>query len=137
VAKHVWDAWEQLLYAVQTGELPFDRIFGKPFYNHLEDHPDRSLNGVLFDLPAVIARARNDRHVTTPRLARRCAFESGDFFESVPDGGDAYILKYILHNWADENCVRILTNCRRAMNETAFFGFTVSTLSIVAGAQGL
>jgi hypothetical protein len=78
---------------------------------------NRSLNGVLFDLPAVIARARNDRHVTTPRLASRCAFESGDFFESVPDGGDAYILKYILHNWDDENCVRILTNCRRAMNE--------------------
>jgi O-methyltransferase domain/Dimerisation domain len=171
VEKHVWYAWEQLLYAVQTGELPFDRIFGKPFYNYLEDHPDdlkvfgeamtslsgienpaiaaafkktykaagirtlvdvagghgsllatilaqnRSLQGVLFDLPAVIARARNDRHVTTPRLARRCAFESGDFFESVPDGGDAYILKYILHNWDDENCVRILTNCRRAMIE--------------------
>jgi O-methyltransferase/methyltransferase family protein len=40
VEKHVWYAWEQLLYAVQTGELPFDRIFGKPFYNYLEDHPD-------------------------------------------------------------------------------------------------
>jgi hypothetical protein len=171
VEKHVWYAWEQLLYAVQTGDLPFDKIFGKPFYNYLEDHPadlkvfgeamtslsgienpaiaaafkkicrsarirtlvdvagghgsllaailaqNRSLNGVLFDLPAVIARARNDRHVTAPQLAGRCTLESGDFFESVPKGGDAYILKYILHNWDDESCIRILTNCRRSMKQ--------------------
>ncbi len=40
VEKHVWDAWEQLLHAVQTGELPFDKIFGMPFYQYLEQHPD-------------------------------------------------------------------------------------------------
>ena len=37
-------------------------------------------------------------------------------FESVPAGGDAYVLKYILHNWDDEHCVTMLTNCREAMN---------------------
>jgi len=34
----------------------------------------------------------------------------------VPTGGDAYLLKYILHNWDDEHCVRLLTNCRDSMN---------------------
>jgi len=43
--------------------------------------------------------------------------ESGDFFESVPKGGDAYIMKYILHDWDDERSVKILANCRAAMNE--------------------
>lgn len=171
VEKHVWYAWEQLLYAVQTGQLPFDRIFGEPFYQYLEKHPDdlkvfgeamtslsgtenpaiaaaynttyRSarirtlvdvagghgsllatilkanpkLNGVLFDLPSVIARAAKDRHVTAKGIADRCRLESGDFFESVPRGGDAYILKYVLHNWDDENCLKILANCRAAMND--------------------
>src|ERR1700722_9370943 len=40
VEKHVWDAWEQLLYAVETGELPFNRVHGLPFYQYLEQHPD-------------------------------------------------------------------------------------------------
>jgi hypothetical protein len=64
----------------------------------------------------VIDRARADRHLTAPAIAGRCSFAGGDMFESVPQGGDAYVLKYILHNWDDEHCVRLLTNCRRAMN---------------------
>lgn len=40
---------------------------------------------------------------------------AGDFLESVPDGGDVYTLKWILHNWSDADCLRILGNCRRAM----------------------
>ena len=40
----------------------------------------------------------------------------GDFFESVPDGGDAYIMKSVIHDWDDDRCVTILANCRRAMS---------------------
>jgi hypothetical protein len=39
----------------------------------------------------------------------------GDFFESVPEGGDIYALSQILHDWNDESCLRILANCRKAM----------------------
>jgi len=56
------------------------------------------LRGVLFDQPSVIARAGKDQHVTAKGIAGRCMLESGNFFESVPKGGDAYIMKYILHD---------------------------------------
>jgi hypothetical protein len=75
------------------------------------------LNGVLFDLPSVIARAAKDQHVTANGIAKRCTLEAGDIFESVPKGGDAYIMKHILHDWDDEHSVKILANCRAAMNE--------------------
>ncbi len=55
--------------------------------------------------------------MTAKGITERCRLESGDFFEAVPKGGDAYIMKYILHDWNDEACVKILTNCRDAMNE--------------------
>lgn len=75
------------------------------------------LKGVLYDQRAVIARAENDKHVTARGVAERCRLESGNFFEGVPKGGDAYIMKYILHDWNDDECVKILANCRAAMNE--------------------
>ncbi|MBX3335184.1 MAG: methyltransferase [Nitrospira sp.] len=76
-----------------------------------------SLKGVLFDQSAVIVRAENDKHITAKGIAPRCRLESGDFFEGVPKGGDAYMMKYILHDWNDDACVKILANCRAAMNE--------------------
>ncbi len=75
------------------------------------------LTGVLFDQGAVIARAENDQHVTAKGVAERCRLVSGNFFEAVPKGGDAYIMKYILHDWNDDECVKILANCRAAMSE--------------------
>ena len=41
----------------------------------------------------------------------------GDFFQEVPSGGDAYLLKQVLHDWSDERCHTILMNCRRVMTE--------------------
>lgn len=76
------------------------------------------LRGVLFDQGPVIARAENDKHVTARGIAERCRLESGSFFEAVPRGCDAYIMKYILHDWSDEECIKILENCRTAMNES-------------------
>jgi hypothetical protein len=75
------------------------------------------LHGVLFDQPSVIARAQQDQHVTAAGIGERCTLKSGNFFEEVPPGGDAYIMKYILHDWNDEQCVNILRNCRAAMNQ--------------------
>jgi hypothetical protein len=41
--------------------------------------------------------------------------QSGSFFESVPPGGDLYLLKSILHNWDDDRSIAILSKCRDAM----------------------
>jgi hypothetical protein len=71
------------------------------------------LQGVLFDLPAVVARAR-------PILERAAVVDrvevvGGDFFEAVPAGCDRYLLQAIVHDWDDESCVRFLSTCRDAM----------------------
>jgi hypothetical protein len=70
-----------------------------------------SVNGVLFDLPHVIERAS--------AVGDRCALVGGDFFESVPAGGDVYLLRHIIHDWDDEKAIRILRNCRQAMDVSA------------------
>jgi hypothetical protein len=165
--KWAWDAWQQLLHGVKTGESPFHKAHGMPLFKYLEQHPadlqlfgeymtsvsapespaiaasdkfsefrtlvdvagghgsmlaailkaNPKLKGVLFDLPSVIARAAKDQHVTANGIAKRCTLEAGDIFESVPKGGDAYIMKHIIHDWDDEHSVKILANCRAAMNE--------------------
>ncbi|MFE3203716.1 methyltransferase [Embleya sp. NPDC059237] len=68
------------------------------------------LRGILYDHAHVLAGHRLD----APELAGRWATAEGDFFASVP-AGDVYLIKRILHDWDDEQCVRILRNCRRAM----------------------
>ena len=77
------------------------------------------VDGVLFDLPSVIERARQDTHVTAPGVAERCTLAAGDWFESVPAGADAYVTKGCIHDWDDEDAVRILANFRAAMNGTS------------------
>jgi hypothetical protein len=70
------------------------------------------LQGVLYDLPSVVAGADALRREP---VASRAEIVGGDFFERVPEGADAYVLKGIIHDWADEEAVRILKNCRRAI----------------------
>lgn len=70
-------------------------------------------HGVLYDLPDVIdgaGRLLDDE----PGVRERTKLISGDFFESVPGGGDAYLLSNIIHDWDDASSVRILANCREA-----------------------
>jgi O-methyltransferase domain len=69
--------------------------------------------GVLFDLLEVVESAHGtiDRHIAAGRDVK----VAGDFSEAVPPGGDAYMLKWIIHDWDDEAAIRILTNCRTAM----------------------
>jgi hypothetical protein len=75
----------------------------------LRRHP--GLRGVLFDEPAVIERAR--AALAGSDLRDRIDFAAGSFFDAVPPG-DAFILKFILHDWDDARAVRILERCRAA-----------------------
>lgn len=77
----------------------------------LQQYP--SLQGLLFDLPGVAARAR--LALEAAGLAGRCRVEAGSFFDAVPAGADAYLLRHILHDWDDARSAAILHNCRQAM----------------------
>jgi len=72
-------------------------------------HGNDHATGILFDLPRVIADAAG------LKLGPRIELISGDFFMEVPAGGDAYLMKWILHDWDDAECDRILASCRRAI----------------------
>jgi hypothetical protein len=71
------------------------------------------MRGVLFDLEHVVVGAA--ARIEAMGLAERCRTESGDFFTGVPAGGDAYVMKHIVHDWDDERAVAILRNIRTAM----------------------
>jgi hypothetical protein len=77
----------------------------------LERYP--RLRGILFEQAHVIEDARET--LDAAGVVDRCELVGGSFFEAVPAGGDAYILRNIIHDWEDDQAVAILTNCRRAM----------------------
>jgi len=81
----------------------------------LKRHP--GMRGVVFDLP--VAKEDAERLIEKESLASRCEFVAGDLFVEVPKGGDVYVLKWILHDWDDEHCVRILRSLRPAMGAEA------------------
>lgn len=160
-------AWQELLYSIQTGKPAWDKIHGMAFFDYLRQHSEAALpfdeamtgfshgeaqavvsafdfscfrtvvdvggghgtllttilkanpqlHGVLFDQPQVVEGARS--RVTSEGLMHRCDIVAGDFFQSIPCGGDAYILKYIIHDWDEEHGLTILKNCRQAMTDEA------------------
>ena len=75
------------------------------------------VHGVLFELASVIERVRPS--IEAAGLADRCELVAGDFFVSVPQGADAYILQRILHGFDDERSVRILHSCCHAMTPSS------------------
>ena len=75
------------------------------------------LQGTLYDLPSVIERA--GQTIEMAGMSDRIHLASGDFFESVPGGGDAYLLRHIVHDWDDEKAGRILRNIRQVIGEGA------------------
>jgi hypothetical protein len=77
----------------------------------LTRHPH--LRGVLCDLPHVIRDA--PKLLKAAGLRERVTIAAGNFFDAVPQGGDAYLLSHVLHDWPDEKCLAILGNCRKAM----------------------
>jgi hypothetical protein len=76
----------------------------------------RKLHGLLYDQPHVVAGARESGFITAPDVRERCEVAGGSFFDSAPAGADGYLMKYILHDWDDEKCLRILGHCRDAMS---------------------
>jgi ubiquinone/menaquinone biosynthesis C-methylase UbiE len=68
------------------------------------------LNGLVFDSARTIENVRR-----RSANGARCSYLKGDFFESVPQGADLYLLCGVLHDWNDEQASQILRNCRRAM----------------------
>jgi hypothetical protein len=156
-------AWAEVDYSIRTGKPAFDKIFGKPAFDYLGEHPDKArtfdaamvgihgresgavleaydfsgvgvvadvgggngsqlaeilgkhprMRGILFDLPHVIERARE--RMRAAGLLDRCELVPGSFFDAVPEGADAYVLRHIIHDWDEERCLSILRNCRRAM----------------------
>jgi predicted O-methyltransferase YrrM len=78
----------------------------------LQRHP--RLSGIHFDAPSVSEVAKDT--IAAAGLDRRCELVGGDFFASVPAGGDAYVLSHIIHDWDVDSCRTILRNCRDAMN---------------------
>jgi hypothetical protein len=75
-----------------------------------------SMRGVLFDMPSVVASAAPV--LAAAGVADRCDVVGGDFLAAIPEDGDAYILRQILHDWYDADAVRILERCRAAMKQS-------------------
>jgi len=71
------------------------------------------MRGILFELPHAIDGAA--ALLTREGVADRCELVGGDFFRSVPEGGDAYMLKLVVHDWDDDRALQILRNCHRVM----------------------
>lgn len=80
----------------------------------LHKHPH--LSGMLFELPEVVETIQKRSDF---KESKNLKVTSGDFFSSIPQGADAYVLKSVLHDWNDEQCEQILKNCRQAMNPSS------------------
>lgn len=74
---------------------------------------NKGSSGVLFELPEVIAEVQNEMNQFHPRST----FVAGDFFEQVPEGGELYILKSVIHDWDDSQAKTILSTCHKAMSD--------------------
>ena len=77
----------------------------------LQTNPD--LKGVLFDLPEVVADA--EAVIDAAGMVDRINRTGGSFLDAIPVTADAYMMKHIIHDWNDEQCVQILTNCTQHM----------------------
>lgn len=74
-----------------------------------------TVRGVLYDLPHVVAGVAD--RLASNAVSGRIDVVPGDFLVDVPDGGDAYVLSLVLHDWDDEQASAILTRCRAAMGD--------------------
>lgn len=81
----------------------------------LRRHPE--IRGLLFDLPHVVVDSKT--FVNGSGLSDRIELVGGSFLESVPAGGECYVLKSVLHNWPDDSALRILRLCHDAMGSGA------------------
>lgn len=95
---------------------PFNHIIdigggnGALLFSILEQYP--AVAGTVFDEPYVVERTQT---LIPPALIGRCTTTGGNFFQSVPAGGALYTMKWVLHDWNDEESVAILQSCNRGM----------------------
>jgi hypothetical protein len=75
------------------------------------------MRGTVFDTASTIERTK--QLYGNNAWGRRCSYVPGDFFTSVPQGADAYILSGVIHDWDDDRAIRILGSCRRAMTRNS------------------
>lgn len=71
------------------------------------------MKGILYDMASVVGGV--PASLANDGLSARCKVQAGDFFAGIPAGGDAYIMKHIIHDWNDEKAALILRNCRKAL----------------------
>jgi hypothetical protein len=88
---------------------------GRLIADILAAHPD--MRGILFDLPNVVAGAPT--LLQASGVETRCEVVGGSFFDGVPPGADAYLLRAILHDWDDGRSIAILKSVRKATPEDA------------------
>ncbi|MFY9620991.1 MAG: methyltransferase [Pyrinomonadaceae bacterium] len=74
-----------------------------------------NIRGILFDSPQVVEGAKSK--IGDSGVEDRCEVVGGDFFQAVPDGADAITMKWIIHDWNDEQSIAIMKNCHRALPE--------------------
>jgi hypothetical protein len=79
----------------------------------LQKYP--TMTGVLYDTAPIVEEAKE--LLAKQGVSSRCETVGGNFFESAPSGGDAYMMKHIIHDWNDEECVKILKHCRKGITE--------------------
>ncbi len=75
------------------------------------------VHAIVFDQPSVVEGTRV--LMESAGLSERCQVIGGSFFETIPEGGDVYLLKDILHDWNDPQAVAILHNLRQSMDGSA------------------
>ncbi len=80
----------------------------------LERYP--AMRGMLCDLPGVVERA--NPQIAAAGLAGRLQTIPTNFFEAIPPGADAYLMRHIIHDWNDEQSLQILRNARAAMGDS-------------------
>lgn len=85
------------------------------------------MRAVLFEMPHALDGARV--LLEKAGVKDRCDVAGGDFFTALPGGGDAYVMKRVIHDWDDEHAIRILRNCRHAMRP----GAKVLVVEVIVG----
>jgi hypothetical protein len=92
------------------------------------------LRGILFDQPQVVACASK---VLTGEVAARCQIVGGNFFDSLPEGADGYLLKGVIHDWPDVDAVIILRNTRRAIRPDGTLLLIENLADLASNTSGL
>jgi hypothetical protein len=88
---------------------------GHGFFLSCIIYKHEDIHGIIFDLPHVVSGAK--KYIEKFDLGSRYSIAEGNFFESVPENADAYLLKNVIHDWDDEKSMIILKNIHTAMKQ--------------------